>query len=300
MLNLLEEQLVSTISTQGMKAQRSLPETLAGLVRGEIASFSSLRPHQRHVWHAFLVQVAALALEKAGEAALPDQEGDWRVLLEGLTPDAGGEPWSLVIPDAGKPALMQAPIPGGNLSAFRKIETPDSLDMLITSKNHDLKKERMWHAGPEDWLYALISLQTQEGIMGGGKYGISRMNGGYGSRPMFAIDLAGDMGFRFRREVSILLSLARERAGSDRPGPKAISLLWLEPWDGSTQIAFEKLHPLYVEVCRRVPALRCRWPHHGPRIDEQQAAHWGDGRTQGEYGRPLDARQHRREVLLGG
>jgi len=253
MLNLLEEQLISTISPAGKKTRRTLPGAFAALVRSEIASFSSLRPHQRLVWHAFLVQIAALALEKADEKALPDHEQAWRDLLANLTSQwPGGEPWHLLAQSATKPALMQAPIPGGNISSFRRIETPDSLDMLITSKNHDLKRERMWNVEPEDWLYALISLQTQEGIMGGGKYGISRMNGGFGSRSMMSIDMPGDPGFRFRRDVTILRSPPNRIDGLKTPKRKGISLVWLEPWEGSMQIPFKELHPLYVEICRRV------------------------------------------------
>jgi CRISPR system Cascade subunit CasA len=147
---------------------------------------------------------------------------------------------------------MQAPVPGGNLAAFRRIDTPDGLDMLVTSKNHDLKRERMWNCEPEDWLYALISLQTQEGIMGGGKYGISRMNGGFGSRCMIGIDYAGDPCFRFRRDVAKLRSLPNGRGAPQGFRRDRISLVWLEPWDGAAQIAFADLHPLYVEICRRV------------------------------------------------
>jgi CRISPR system Cascade subunit CasA len=253
MLNLLDEQLISTVSPQGDRHQHSLAGTLAGLARGEIASFSSLRAHQRHVWHAFLVQIATLALENAGEKGLPDYERAWRDLLNNLTPGwREGEPWSLIVHDATKPALMQAPVQGGDLSSFRAIETPDHLDMLVTSKNHDLKSQRMWNSSPEDWLFALISLQTQEGIMGAGKYGVSRMNGGYGSRPMFGIDLEGSTGFRFRRDVAMLLAAAKESVDPNGLSRKGISLVWLNKWDGSTQIPFRDLHPLYIEICRRI------------------------------------------------
>jgi CRISPR system Cascade subunit CasA len=253
MLNVLEEQLISTVSPAGRKTRRSLPGAFAALVRSEIASFSSLRPHQHLVWHAFLVQIATLALENADEKTLPDCELEWRDLLAHLTSNwPGGEPWHLLAQSATKPALMQAPIPGGSISSFRRIETPDSLDMLITSKNHDLKRERMWNVEPEDWLYALISLQTQEGIMGGGKYGISRMNGGFGSRSMMSIDSPGDHGFRFRRDVTLLRSPSNLIDGRKISRRKGISLVWVEPWDGSAQIPFHELHPLYVEICRRV------------------------------------------------
>ncbi len=253
MINFLNEALLSAASFNGAKSRYSLPGSLAALVRGDIASFSGLRSHQRHVWHAFIVQLAALALQKAGQAWLPDDEAVWRRMLRGLTtmwPD--GEPWSLVVPDASKPAFLQAPVPDGTLPQFRNVETADGLDMLVTSKNHDLKAARMYNAAPEDWLFALVSLQTQQGIMGAGKYGISRMNGGYGSRPVFGVDSPGDAGSRFRRDVMTLLLADDAAANPHGLSRDGIALVWLKPWNGSTPVDFRDLHPLYIEICRRV------------------------------------------------
>ncbi len=49
----------------------SLFGVFAALARGEAWSFTALRPHQREPWHAFTVQVAALALIRAGRDDLP-------------------------------------------------------------------------------------------------------------------------------------------------------------------------------------------------------------------------------------
>jgi CRISPR system Cascade subunit CasA len=251
--NFLEEPLLTAASASEVKSRYSLPGSFAALVRGEIAAFSSLRSHQRHVWHAFIVQLAALALEKAKQSRLPDDEATWRRMLRGLTlmwPD--GEPWSLVVPDTSKPALLQAPIPDKALPQFRIIETPDALDMLVTSKNHDLKAARMFNAAPEDWLFALVSLQTQQGVMGAGKYGVSRMNGGYGSRPVVGVDSPGDAGSRFRRDVMTVHSASEDKVNPHGLSRDGIALVWLKPWNGSTAIGFRDLHPLYIEICRRV------------------------------------------------
>src|SRR5262249_12814458 len=157
MLNLLAENLITSIATDAVKRANTLPGVFAGLVSDKIASFPSLRPHQRHVWHSFLVQVATLARQKAGIGELPDEEETWRRLLANLTPEwPNGEPWSLVIDDAANPALLQPPVPGADLAAFKHVGTPDGLDMLITAKNHDLKAERMRVAAAEDWLFALL------------------------------------------------------------------------------------------------------------------------------------------------
>jgi CRISPR system Cascade subunit CasA len=252
-LNFLDEDLLTTISVSSQKSHYSLPGILAALVRGDIFAFASLRSHQRHVWHAFIVQLAALALEKAKEDRLPDDETSWRKLLQALTPMwPVGEPWSLIVPDLQKPAIFQAPVPEGVLPQFRTVETPDGIDVLISSKNHDLKSARMWNAKPEDWLFALVSLQTQHGVMGAGKYGISRMNGGYGSRPLIGWDRPGEPGFSFRHDVAALISSDERIRNPHGLKSDGTALLWLTPWDGVKAVDFRELHPFYIEICRRI------------------------------------------------
>lgn len=82
----------------------------------------------------------------------------------------------------------------------------DALDMLVTSKNHDLKGARLRRAEPDDWLFALVSLQTQEGFLGAGNYGISRMNGGFASRPGVGVAPVGSWGVRWAADTRVLLS----------------------------------------------------------------------------------------------
>jgi CRISPR system Cascade subunit CasA len=230
----------------------SLPETLALMLRDRVLDFPALRPHQAPAWHAFLVQLAFLATEESAE--LPADAAGWAAALRALTPDwPQDEPWCLVArPDA--PALLQ-PAAGASLDSYgTAIDTPDELDTLVTSKNHDLKAARMRDARPEDWLFALVTLQTTEGVMGAGKYGIMRMNGGYGSRPFLGVQPAGHPGARLRRDLVALrrrrdtLAALTEGFATDR----SIGLLWLEPWDGSRQLTTAALHPLVIEICRRV------------------------------------------------
>ena len=59
--------------------------------------------------------------------------------------------------------------------------------MLITARNHDAKRAANRHATPEDWILALVSLQTMSGYSGNGKNGIARMNGGFASRPLVGL-----------------------------------------------------------------------------------------------------------------
>lgn len=253
-LNLLETSLIAT-RIGGRSGRTSLPGVLAALTADRIEEFPALRPHQSAAWHAFLVQLAVVALRRARQNDLPRDAAAWAELLRGLTeafPDDA--PWCLVAPPD-RPALFQPPVPGGDLADFRhRVESADALDMLVTSRNHDLKAARMRAAAPEDWLFALVSLQTQEGFMGRGNYGISRMNGGFSSRPALGVAPPGGPGARFRRDVEVLLRAYGQAFGERgyRIDGSGKALLWLEPWDGREQLAMSELDPLYIEVCRRV------------------------------------------------
>src|SRR3954453_918810 len=114
--NLLNEQLVRVVPTSGPPDIFTLPGVFAALMRDDIAAFPGLRPHQRHAWHAFLVQVGALALLAAERSEPPEDEATWLAALRGLTPDYPEDaPWRL-ISAAHEPALLQPPIPGRSLS----------------------------------------------------------------------------------------------------------------------------------------------------------------------------------------
>ena len=190
MLNILTEPVIRLDLSGGVRKDANLPEVFAALVSDKVVSFPALRPHQRHAWHAFLVQLGAMAMHRAGGADLPDIADEWAKLIRGLTPDfPEDEPWQLVVEDITKPAFMQAPASSKEKEKdFKAVAaTPDELDILVTSKNHDLKSSVASRAVPGDWLFALVTLQTMEGFGGAGNYGVSRMNGGFGSRPAFTL-----------------------------------------------------------------------------------------------------------------
>ena len=242
--NLLTEPLIQT--DRGML---SLPGLLAAMTRGEVASFPALRPHQRPAWHMFLVQLSVLALSDAGATDLPEDAESWHAALRGLTGDFPDDaPWHLVVEGRGKPAFLQPPDPSG--LKWHEVATPDALDMLITSRNHDLKREIARDAAPQDWIFALVSLQTMEGYGGRDTHGIARMNGGSSSRAMIALApaIGGgrviDPSAWWRRDVQHLLS--------GRDGLSGQALLWCRPWPEGQQLDLPGLDPLFIEVCRRV------------------------------------------------
>ncbi|MCS4509972.1 type I-E CRISPR-associated protein Cse1/CasA [Xylophilus ampelinus] len=253
--NLLDEALIRWRCVAHGDLHRSSPPTLlAALATDTVRDFPALRPHQRHPWHAFLAQLAAVALHRAGQAEPWANAVDWEAALLALTPDdADGAAWCLVAPPE-RPALLQTPVPGERVDDWKNVlHAADELDMLVTSKNHDLKGARAYRAEPDDWLFALISLQTQEGFLGAGNYGISRMNGGFASRPGVGIAPLGAWGARWRADVQTLL--AQRDAIADQQGFAANAghaLLWLLPWAGSDSLAMASLDPLYIEICRRV------------------------------------------------
>lgn len=252
-MNLLSDP-VFTISG-GAKA--TLPEVLAGLARGEVRGFPALRPHQRPAWHSFLVQLAALALWTDGRDGLPQDAAEWAALLRALTPDyTDDEPWRLVVADRTKPGFLQPPAPEG--LKWSPVKTPDAVDLLITSRNHDLKQAVARQGRAEDWAFALISLQTSEGYGGAGNFGIARMNGGSSSRPMLGFapardgDDTLDPSAWWARDVRRLLAARDSDEGRRHGTVGGPALLWLFDWPEGRQLDLHALDPWFIEVCRRV------------------------------------------------
>ena len=250
--------LTDPILTLAGGGKVSLPQLFAAMASGEVSGFAILRPHQRPAWHMFLVQLAALSLWTSKRIELPESEDEWAAVLRRLTPDHEDDaPWRIAVADTTKPAFLQAPVPQG--LTWRQVATPDELDMLITARNHDLKQAIAKDAEPEDWIYALVSLQTCEGYGGKGNNGISRMNGGSSSRPLLGFaparghaNVSVDPSAWWARDVSCLLN-ARIKGKIDGPGkPGGHSLLWCLGWPEGEQLDLRDLDPWFIEICRRV------------------------------------------------
>lgn len=251
---------IFTVRLGGQRSSLSLPEILARLGAGDELEFAALRSHQHHAWHAFLVQLAALVAESRDRRGLDLSAAEWRRSLLDLAGEAGGDDeaaaaaWRLVVGDPALPAFFQTPAPEGSLAPYKKeIPTPDELDVVVTTRNHDVKQERMTDPDPEHWAYALLTLQTMEGFLGRGNYGIARMNGGFSNRPCLA--LAPDLTWaaRFRRDVQVWLD-SRERLLEIYTETDGRSLLWVWPWDGekTSKLALSACDPFFIEVCRRI------------------------------------------------
>ena len=256
MLNILTEPLIRTTTADGIR-WKTLPEVYVALMADEVDAFPALRPHQRHAWHAFLVQLATMAMHRADVTEPPTVAAEWAGVIRGLTSDwPDDEPWQLVRDVITQPAFMQPPASSGDKLADYKnrVMAPDELDMLVTSKNHDLKASVISRAGVDDWIFASITLQTMEGYGGARNYGISRMPSGYGNRPAFSVAPSIRPGSHVRRDVVALLR-SRQTILEDYPvADNGIGLLWVEPWDGTKAetLLVNQLEPFYIEACRRI------------------------------------------------
>lgn len=256
--NLLKDKLFLTTTSTKAPCKRTLPQVLAALTSNNLGSFERLQAHQRQPWFCFLVQTAALAMND-WRHTLPSDDQVWHDRLLELT-KGDEDAWCLVVDDVQKPAFMQSPIPEGSLEAGAyktAVKTPDDLDILITAKNHDVKTRRMLFPEAEHWIHALITLQTLQGFLGRGNYGIARMNGGFASRSFASFAPGRSWGTRFARDVLVLMERRHDlladgqRAGYVDKGP---SLLWLEPWDGKKEsmLPLWKNDPFFIEICRRI------------------------------------------------
>ena len=255
--SILEEPIMRISTSNGSLVWASLPAVYDALMRDEIDAFPALRPHQRHAWHAFLVQLGALAIHRAGLNGPPDSAEEWRRILRGLTAEfPDDEPWQLVVEDITRPAFMQPPARSDDrlMDYEPAVPTPDGLDMLVLSKNHDIKSAVAVQAEADDWILALVTLQTMEGYGGPGNFGISRMNGGLGSRAAFSLTPSTRPGAHLRRDM---FGLSERHASlvADYPmRDDGVALVWTLPWDGTKGEALlpNQLHPYYIEICRRI------------------------------------------------
>ncbi|MGB8930129.1 MAG: type I-E CRISPR-associated protein Cse1/CasA [Anaeromyxobacteraceae bacterium] len=247
---------VFSVRRGGVIRHHSLPEVLALLGKDEVDAFTGLQAHQAHAWHAFLVQLAAVALASGGGKS-PSLSAvsakRWRELLTELA-DGEESAWRLVEPDLRKPAFMQPPMTAKRLDGWKgPFPYPDEIDVLVTAKNHDVKGARVRQPAAQHWAYALVSLQTMQGFLGRGNYGIARMNGGFASRPGVGVSPDLRLAPRFRRDVKACLE-ARDSIGErlEMPDQAGIALLWLDAWDGKKSLPISHCDPLFIEICRRV------------------------------------------------
>ena len=271
MPNLLDHPLLRITIPDGAAHTLTLPQTLHQMMQDGIASFDGLRPHQEHAWHSFLTQLSVIAVTADG--GIPESPDGWREAVAALTIDESD--WELIRDDFTKPAFMQPPAPDKEPAdkSGRRSLTPDQIDITFANKNFETKQNVIRNAEPDHWIYALITAQTMSAYGGAGHPAASRMNGGYSSRPAIGLAPQGGPGARLRRDLETLLQ-NRDCHATDRP-----ALLWTLPWTGAKSESLDpgELHPLYIEVCRRIRLITgnrgrteaLRYSAAAPRVDSK-------------------------------
>jgi len=264
---MLAERLFYVQTTEG-GTQASLPDCIAQLCAGTLLGFEGLAAHQRHAWELFLFQLGALALVRSSEAAAAEDAEAWRALadadgwrqrLAALTPGCADTAWSLVVDDPSRPAFLQPPLGAARLDTYSVAgRTPDEIDVLVTAKDHDVKAARAGAAELRQWIFALVTLQTQQGYSGRGNFGIARMNGGFASRPMVMLTPSRDLPARFRRGVQAALAARVAALDTARSlyNQDGATLLWLDAWDTEKSLPLAACDPLFIEICRRIRLVR--------------------------------------------
>lgn len=251
---LLDDPIFSVTLVDGAQSQYSLTEILHGLATGSIVSFDALQAHQQQAWHCFLVQLAAMAVARHNDNKFPESPHEWKKCILSLS-DNIEEAWYLVVEDLSKPAFMQVPVsaPTLKVAGYKSdIETPEDLDTLLLSRNHDVKANKIHYAQAEHWIYSLINNQTMNGNMGRGNYGIVRMNGGFGSRSFIGYTKKLQLFDRFHHDIAMLLRYRNRLMVNYKKDGYAY--LWINNWDGSKEsgLPIYECDPYFIEICRRI------------------------------------------------
>jgi len=254
--NLLTEKVVPIEAKEGT-LWVTLPGAFAMMSSGAADGFAMVRPHQRHGLHMFAVQVAAMASEELSPSEIfSDNEDVWKQRLLKLAPEG----WELVQDDCGKPGFLQPPM---DAVSFKKaiekkgnhVLTADDMTVLVRSRNHVVKFSRMTESLPWHWVCSLVEIQTLSGFEGRGLYGTARMYGGFGSRFMVGTydDLCPSAMWKrdVRRALALLKGVERDYPFYGEAGTKH-GLLWILPWDGESRLELGQLHPLFIDVSRRI------------------------------------------------
>ena len=120
--SLLDEPILGIEDDGGHRAKTTLPGLLARLPQGTPTTLTADRRTSSTPVHAFLVQLAAIALTRGGLSDIAHDEGTWRELLLGAAnhDGSGAEAFfSRLSANLRKPVFLQPPIQEGNLEALK-------------------------------------------------------------------------------------------------------------------------------------------------------------------------------------
>lgn len=252
-MNLLTDPLLRVETATGLE-RMTLPGLLSALGEDCVEALTGIQRHQEEAFHVFLCSLAAVILARRSDSDPRQNEAYWRDGLRGLADAAGDDAWTLVVEDPGKPGFLQPPLPKSDHAKLKLLAaSPDALDLLPTAKNHDLKQSRAALHQPDEWIYALVSLQTMSGYFGRGNPGIARMNSGFGNRPIVELLRTLRPGARWHDAVTrLMIHRSTILSGPWGYEPDGVALLWTEIWDGKRSRLPSGLDPNHIEIARRI------------------------------------------------
>lgn len=253
-MNLLNNPLFR-VQTAGVLDAMTLPELLAALGQDRVESLPGLQRHQEDAFHIFLCYLAGAALARSQDSDPRQDAKFWTEALRRLAKRSDDCAWSLLVDDVTRPAFMQPPLASEEefLSEFKiGRPTPDAIDVLLTAKNHDIKSTKAVAPKADEWVYALISLQTMSGYILKHQ-GIARMNSGLGSRACVSLVYGETIGQRWLRDTRKLVAVRPDLLRAPWPyRNNGVALTWLQPWNRKTSLDLDQLDPFFIEVSRGV------------------------------------------------
>ncbi len=256
-MNLLTDPIFRVQASNGHGAL-TLPGLLAALGQDQVESLPGLQRHQEDALHMFLCYLAGAALVRAAKDDPRQDLGFWTEALRRMAGRTDDCAWTLLVADPTKPAFMQSPLASEDefLKEFKTERyTPDAIDVLLTAKNHDIKSTKSMSPQTDEWVYALISMQTMSGYILKHQ-GIARMNSGLGSRACVSVVYGETIGQRWRRDTLKLIKVRPDLLRAPWPyRPDGVVLTWTQAWNRKTSLDLDQLDPFFIEVSRGIRLL---------------------------------------------
>ena len=263
--NLLDDDIIPVFLKDQTQADLSLPAALAALSQDLVDSFRDVKRHQLPSVEFLVSHLGVLGVDLGNEGAEIEAAPEtWKRRLLALAPASA---WNIWNPDPSVAAFMQ---PGISAKLFEKAVkrrmkyaksgngagfSPDEIGLQITSKNHTVKFSSMAAPTVWNWVVALVEAQTMSGYDGKSLYGIPRMNQGLSTRFKVGtytdLSVSGKWKADVRRILDSLPEIYREHPHFSAHG-KQIGALWTVYWGEDDQVGTQDLHPLYVDVSRRI------------------------------------------------
>lgn len=202
--------------------KRGLPWILHALEDGRNVHFDHLRPYQQHLWHLFLVRVAAML----------GPTRDWEETL-----CKQGDIWDIE-PADGEVGFFQ---PAGDFEDYKPCNYLEQEDIIkVNGSNHKYKLHAFKNVNIDYVLYSLVCAQTGSRHEAWHRQSI-RTSSGYGDRPYISKVPELEWSDRFHSDVELAQSLHGEKEG--------IQFLWTQVFQ--RDLSWSECHPLMVDSSRR-------------------------------------------------